>query len=300
MLRRFSLLDSPIRTCAILLLGYWSAGWLYANPEGGKATQGRAFLNSSGSELTIHTSDRAFINWQSFNIGVGETTRFVQPSSSSFVWNRINDSNPSQILGNLSANGYVVLQNSAGFYIGGEASITTHGLMLTTAPIPAPDLTGGGAWTFNALPPTAKILNYGQITVGSGSSAYLIANEIENHGDISAPQGTVGLFAGKEVLVSERSDGRGLSARVILPDGSVDNRGRILADGGTIAMHAKVVNQGGMLQANSVRTVNGVIELVASDALKLSESSSISAKGDATGTSPGGFAVLRGRTFQDA
>jgi hypothetical protein len=91
----------------------------------------------------------------------------------------------------------VVLQNSAGFYIGGEASITTHGLMLTTAPIPAPDLVGGGAWNFNALPPTAKILNYGQITVGTGGSAYLIANEIENHGDIAAPRARSAFLRGK-------------------------------------------------------------------------------------------------------
>jgi hypothetical protein len=172
--------------------------------------------------------------------------------------------------------------------------------MLTTAPIPVPDLASAGPWTFSALPPAAKIINFGQISVGN-SSAYLIANQVENHGTILAPQGNIGLYAGKEVLVSERSDGRGLSAKVTLPDGSVDNQGRLIADAGAIAMHAKVVNQGGVVQANSVRNLNGVIELVASDSLNLSENSSISTKGDASGTSPGGFAVLRsGGAFSDA
>src|SRR5262245_25774192 len=96
------------------------ASLLFANagmaaPSGATVSQGSATFSTQGSTLTIRTSDRAFINWQSFNIGVGETTRFLQPSSSSVVWNRINDPNPSQILGNLSANGLVVLQNTSGF-----------------------------------------------------------------------------------------------------------------------------------------------------------------------------------------
>src|SRR5262249_4997984 len=132
-----------------------------ASPVGATVMQGSAVLSSQGSQLTIRTSDRAFINWQSFNIGVGETTLFIQPSSSSLVWNKINDSNPSQILGNLSANGYVVLQNQSGFYIGGQASIAVHGLIMTTAPIPMPSLSGSGPWEFKAPPPTSRIINYG-------------------------------------------------------------------------------------------------------------------------------------------
>ena len=264
-----------------------------ANPIGGTVQHGRATFTSQGPQLTIRTSDRAFINWQSFNIGLGETTTFIQPSSSSLVWNRINDPNPSQILGNLNANGYVVLQNSSGFYIGGQAAITTHGLLLTTAPIQMPDLSSGGPWQFNAPPPTAKIINYGHINVGEGSSAFLISNEIENHGSISAPGGQIGLFAGKQVLLSERPDGRGLSARVRLPQGSVDNDGELIADAGTIEMRAEVVNQGGLLQANSVREHNGVIELIASDAINLGPNSVIQAHGDSQGVSSGGSVTLK-------
>jgi filamentous hemagglutinin family protein len=273
----------------------------YANPVGPTVQQGRATFTSQGPQLNIRTSDRAFINWQSFNIGVGETTTFLQPSSSSLVWNRINDSNPSQILGNLNANGYVVLQNSSGFYIGGQAAITTHGLLMTTVPIQVPDLSSGGPWQFNAPPPTAKIINYGHLDVGQGGSAFLISNEIENHGSISAPEGEIGLFAGKQVLLSQRPDGRGLSARVKLPQGSVSNDGQLVADAGTIAVHAQVVNQGGLVQANSVREANGVIELVASDSLNLGANSVIQAKGDSQGVSSGGKVALKsGGAFADS
>jgi len=271
-----------------------------AAPSGPTVTQGSASFASQGSQLTITTSDRAFINWQSFNIGPGETTTFVEPSALSVVWNQINNPNPSQILGTLNANGVVVLQNASGFYIGGQATISAPGLLMTTAPIRVPDLAGGGAWQFNALPPSARIINYGQINIGSGGSAFLIANDIENHGTISAPQGQIGLYAGKEVLVSERPDGRGLSAKVTLPEGSVDNSGRLTADAGAIVLQAQVVNQGGLIQANSARENNGVIELLASDAVNLGLNSLIQAQGEGQGASPGGNVLIKsGGQFSD-
>jgi filamentous hemagglutinin family protein len=282
---------------AILATGNFALG----NPQGGTVKQGTATFNSSGSQLTINTSAQAFISWQSFNIGAGETTTFVQPSSSSLVWNQINDSNPSQILGNLNANGYVVLQNQNGFYIGGQAAISAHGLVMTTSPIPMPDLSSGGPWAFTAPPPTASIVNYGQINIGGGGSAFLIAHDVQNHGTISAPGGNVGLYAGQEVLVSTRPDGRGLSAKVTLPAGSVDNTGKLIADGGTIAMQAQVVNQGGLVQADSVANVNGTIQLLASDSLNLGANSVISAKGSSQGKSSGGSVIVKSdNTFSDA
>lgn len=270
--------------------------WLpegHANPTGATLSQGTASFSTQGSHLTIQTSDQAVINWRSFNIGLGQTTTFLQPSSTSLVWNYINDPNPSQILGNLNANGYVVLQNPSGFYIGGQAAITAHGLIMSTAPVPMPDLISGGAWSFNSPPPSASIINYGQIKVGASGAAFLVAHNIENHGSITAPGGQIGLFAGKEVLISERPDGRGLSAKVTLPAGSVDNSGKIVADAGSISMHAQIVNQGGLVQANSVREVNGVIELVASDSVKLGTGSTITASGGSQGLSPGGDVMIK-------
>jgi filamentous hemagglutinin family protein len=270
------------------------------NPTGGKVLQGNANFSSSGSQLTITTSQNAFINWQTFNIAVGETTTFLQPSSSSVVWNQISDVSPSQILGSLNANGYVVLQNPNGFYIGGQAAITAHGLILTTSPLAMPDLSAGGPWDFGTPPPTAKIINYGQINVGGGGSAFLIANDVENNGTINAPGGNIGLYAGQQVLVSSRPDGRGLSANVTLPAGSVDNSGKLIADGGSIAMQAQVVNQGGLVQANTVANHNGVIELLASESVNLGANSQISAHGDSQGSSDGGSVTIRaGNTFSD-
>ena len=283
-----------------ITLGNLSGLRLAANPAGAVVTQGSAVVTSQGSQLTVQTSGNALINWRSFNIGAGETTTFIQPSASSVVWNRINDANPSQILGHLDANGLVVLQNSSGFYVGGQAAISTAGLIMTTSPMPPPDLAGGGAWQFNAPPPSAKIINYGQINSGTGGSMFLIADAVENHGTISAPGGNIGLYAGKEVMVSTQPDGRGLSAKVTLPEGSVDNTGHLIADAGTIALNAKVVNQSGVIQVNSIRERNGMIELLADDQLNLAASSVISANGDSQGASPGGTVTLKsGNQFND-
>jgi filamentous hemagglutinin family protein len=265
-----------------------------ANPVGGTVNQGKVTFSSQGSQFTINqSSGSAYINWQSFNIGAGETTTFLQPSSSSVVWNHINDPNASQILGNLNANGYVILQNQNGFFVGGQAVINTHGLLMTTAPIPMPDLSSGGPWDIKSPPPTASIINYGQINTDKGGSVFLISHDIQNHGTISAPEGNIGLYAGQEVLVSDRPDGRGLSARVTLPSGSIDNSGKLIADAGTIALNAQVVNQGGLIEANSVRDVNGTIELVASDSVNLGSSSVITAKGDSQGVSAGGSVTIK-------
>jgi filamentous hemagglutinin family protein len=284
-----------------VLLGQSSAPRVGANPVHATVTQGSASVTSRGPQLTVRTSGNAFINWNSFNIAAGETTTFVEPSSTSVVWNRINGSSPSQILGHLNANGYVILQNSAGFYVGGQAAIRAAGVIMTTASAVTPDISSGSMWQFNAPPPSAPIINYGQIGAGAGGPVFLIAHDVENHGSITAPGGNIGLCAGQQVMVSSRPDGRGLSATVTLPQGSVNNSGQLIADAGTIALRAQVVNQGGMIQANSIRAVNGVIEVVAGDDLTLGASSVIQANGGAQGASPGGRVTLQsGNTFSDA
>ena len=259
------------------LVGLLGTGLVEANPTGGTVSQGSAAISTAGSQLTVNqTSANAYINWASFNIGAGETTTFNQPTATSVAWNQINDANPSQILGNLNANGYVILQNQNGFSIGGAAVLNAHGLVMTTSPTPAPSLSSGGAWTFNAPPPSAKIINYGTINIAGGGSVFLIANTIENDGTISAPGGNVGLYAGEKVVVSTSPDGRGLSTSVALPQGLVDSQGHLVPNAGSIVANA-LINQNGLIQANSALNDNGTIELVAGDSINLGANSQINA-----------------------
>ena len=272
-----------------------------ANPTGLSVQSGTASLSINGSQLTVTAGNNAVLNWQSFNIASGETTIFSQPSAASIAWNHINDQNPSQIYGSLQANGVVVLLNSSGFYFGPNSFVSAAGLVVSTANY-GPPQNAGGAWVFNGPPPLASIVNFGQIKIGHGGDCFLIADQVVNHGDIEAPGGNIGLAAGQTVTLSERPDGRGMSMKVKLPQGAVDNYGNLIADGGTISLHASVVNQDGLIQANSVQNKNGVIELVASDQLNLGVDSKILAQGDnSIGGSAGGNVMLKSQnSFSDA
>jgi filamentous hemagglutinin family protein len=272
----------------------------YANPQGMTVVSGSAHTAQHGSTLQITTSQQAFLHWTSFNIAAGETTIFREPSASSIVFNNIGGANPTTIFGSLRANGIVVLENANGFYFGPNAFVKAGGLVVTTAAI-NPWASGGGAgWSFDGPPAATPIVNYGHLETASGGSLFLIGKQIENHGTIEAPGGTAALLAGQEVLLSERPDGLSLSVPVRLPAGSVDNQGRIVADAGQVLLQAQTVNNSGVVQANSVRQKNGVIEFYASDDIQLTGSSVIQANGGADGTSPGGNITIKsGGTFSD-
>ena len=278
-----------------------STAW--ANPQGLTVVSGTATPVGIGPQLTLNVSDRAVLNWSSFNIAPGETTRFQQPNATSIVWNQVLDANPSHLFGTLQANGIVVLANTAGFWFGPDSVVKAASFVATTAGGPPPGFESGGTWNLTITPPLASIVNYGHIEAAQGGSVFLVAEKIENHGVLMAPDGTLGLYAGKEVLVSERPDGRGLSASARLPEGSIDNQGKLIADAGTIALSARVVNQGGLIQANTLRENRGVIELLATEQLTLGPESKTLAAGSSDASSPssaGSVRLVSGGSYADS
>src|SRR5262245_50154721 len=103
-----------LATTALLPLGI---GFALAGPNGGTVVGGGATIQGQGtaSVTVTQTTPRAIINWQSFDIGKGEATRFNQPDSSSVALNRVTGGlGPSQIDGLLSANGRVFVINRDG------------------------------------------------------------------------------------------------------------------------------------------------------------------------------------------
>src|SRR5260370_266399 len=65
----------------------------FANPLGAQvpAGGGSAAVQGQGSALVTVTqsSNRAIINWNTFDIRPGETTRFIQPDASAIALNRV-------------------------------------------------------------------------------------------------------------------------------------------------------------------------------------------------------------------
>src|SRR6185436_1434552 len=170
-----------------------------AGPVGGTVVGGSATINNQGSaNVTVNQqSDKAIINWNLFNIGVGEKTTFVQPNTNSIVLNKVTGGlGPSQILGTLTANGKVFIVNRDGIIFGPGAVITTAGFLATTSDIKNEDFMAG---RFNfQIPgrPDASIVNMGTITATSGGFAALVAPGVRNSGTITASLGSIALGAG--------------------------------------------------------------------------------------------------------
>src|SRR5690348_9626409 len=71
-----------------------------ARPTGGAVVAGSASI-SQGSNVTAinQASQRAAVNWQSFDVGSQQRVTFNQPSSTAMTLNRVVGPNPSQIAG---------------------------------------------------------------------------------------------------------------------------------------------------------------------------------------------------------
>src|SRR5262245_57160100 len=272
---------------ALLPLGL---GFAIAGPKGGTVVGGSATISGQGSGNVVvdQWSNRAIINWNTFNIGTGETTRFNQPDSSSVVLNRVTGGlGPSMIAGMLTANGRVFLINRDGVLFGSNAVVNTAGFLATTSDIKNKDFMAG-RYNFN-IPgrPDASIVNNGNITAASGGFAALVAPGVRNTGTITATLGTVGLAAGNSftldfygdrlitLAVGDKIAGQVVDVQTRKPLRSlVENTGKLRANGGRVELTAaaarhvvdSVINTSGVIEAISVGQRGGTIVLSAATA----------------------------------
>jgi filamentous hemagglutinin family protein len=254
-----------------------------ANPTGPDVVGGQATVSGLGTaHVTIaQASQHAIINWQQFNIGQNEVTQFIQPNVQAIALNRIFDQNPSQIFGSLQANGTVILLNQNGVLFGPNAQINVGGLIASSLNLSSANFLAGH-YLFQGIGIEGPVKNLGVINA-SHSGVYLLAPNIENSGVITSPGGNIVLAAGAKAYLSHRPDGRGFLAELSNPLGQAVNLKDLIADGGNITMAGRVVNQAGLIRADSVRERNGKIELLASEAVTLQDGSRTLARGDSSG-----------------
>src|SRR5205807_1406232 len=187
---------------------------------------------------------------------------------------------PSVIEGTLTANGRVFLINRDGMLFGPNAVINTAGFLATTNDIKNADFMAG-RYNFG-IPgrPEASIVNQGHITATSGGFAALVAPGVRNSGTISATLGTVSLAAGNMFtldLYGDRLIQLGVNDQIAAQvrdvatgqplTALVSNEGRLKANGGRVELSAaaarqvvdSVINNKGVIEANSVGQRNGMI-----------------------------------------
>ena len=240
----------------------------YALPEGGQVAAGQAAITTAGSTMTIaQQTAQAIINWQNFGIGSGEAVHINQPNSQAMLLNRVIGSNPSEIFGQLTANGQVILVNPNGVFFRPGSSVDVGGLTASTLNIANEDfLKGQLRFAGDSQNP---VINAGSITAQNGY-VNLLAKEVVNEGIIAAQTGSVNLAAGSGMSLDYNGDGK---MTVAVTDGAyqsaVANKKLIQADGGLVVMTASgkdalmdsAVNNSGMIQANTLGDATGQISL---------------------------------------
>ncbi len=279
-----------------------------AQPTGGVVVGGTAAIAQTANHTTINqTSQRAAVNWQSFNVGAQQSVTFQQPNARAIALNTVTGPNPSQIAGRIDANGQVVLVNQSGvtFYKGSQ--VNTAGLMVSAASADPQAFMRGGNIVFDqAGHPNAQIINNGNITISGAGLASLVAPSVANAGTINARLGNVVLAGAKTATLDLYGDKlvtvNVTGAVTQAPDGGqalVTNTGVIRADGGSVRLTARAVDgvvtnlvtAGGKIQARTVGTHQGDISIDGVGG-SITITGDLDATGQAAGTTGGKIALL--------
>ena len=277
-----------------------------ANPTGGVVAAGSASINSSpGTVIVSQTSKTAIINWQTFSINSGELTKFIQPSSTSAVLNRVLGGQESIIDGTLSSNGQVYLINGNGILVGAGGMINTAGFTASTRDIADADfLKGNDHFTGSG---SGGVRNLGTINA-LGGDVILIGKTVDNEGTITAAGGTVGLAAADDVLITQTGSRHVFVQATATATSAAGQTG--VANGGTILataaelraangnIYALAINNSGTVRATTVTQQGGDIYLTADDGT-VQNSGTLNASATAAGGKGGTVAVITGKKAGD-
>ena len=130
-----------------------------AAPEHGTLVACAASIARPASLTTDirQSSARAVIDWGSFDVGITERVRFDQPVGGAAL-NRVTGGGGASLIdGTITANGTVIVQNTAGVVFGKDARVDVGSLIATVRSVEATgfmarrfDFGGGGGFVVNA------------------------------------------------------------------------------------------------------------------------------------------------------
>lgn len=236
-----------------------------ALPSGGHFVAGSGTVSANGTSVTVSQSTpRGIVDWNSFSIANGNRVAFDNGSGATL--SRVTGGNPSVILGALSATGSLYLINPQGIVVGPSGVVATGGrFVASTLDIDNTAFMAGGDLLLTGSS-KAPIVNLGNMGSTHGDVFLVAADEIDNYGSISAPQGTAELAVGQHVLLHDSSTSAQVSV-LVGSAGSVFNRGTIdaaqinleAADGNVFALSGNHE----AIRATGTATRDGHVWLVA-------------------------------------
>jgi filamentous hemagglutinin family protein len=245
----------------------------------------KAPVVTGNSMVVQQQSDKAVLNWQSFNIGAENSVHFDQPSATSVALNNIHQADPSRIFGTLTADGQIYLVNQSGFVFGKDSQVNTNALVATTLNISQEALQNGIVQTFDLTKNAALSANGPQAqgvqiiiekgaeirTSGSGGRIILAAPKITNEGSIESPDGQVILAGSKDKVYLQPAPAdsgvRGLLVEVGT-GGEVKNLGKIVAERGNASLIGFLVTQQGKVSTTTSVNLNGSVRLLAREGIQ--------------------------------
>jgi filamentous hemagglutinin family protein len=206
-----------------------------------------SFDTSIAGELHIRdVADGTVINWQNFDIGAGATTQFHQVSSSAWVLNRVSalDGMTTGIMGNLIANGGIIVLNPRGIVFGPDAIINAGKFVASGLRMSNTDFLDYVNGTISEMKFTSYYIDNGTVTnngaINAGEAIYLVGKNVTNTstGTLSCPGGAVVIAAGEGVKIVEPGSNVVVNTGMFPGMYTVTNAGTIDADGGSVILAA--------------------------------------------------------------
>lgn len=251
-------------------------------PTGWNVTSGSATFTQNGNVLNINqTTQQAIATATSFSVGANALVDVHQLNSSAALLVRVTGGDPSQIQGQIRADGALWLINQAGIMVGPGARIDVARFIASSLNISDSDFLANRL-NFRGTGTPGDVRNEGTINAASGGSIYLVGANVSNSGSLNAPGGEVLLAAGQTVQLVDTAT-PGVSVAITGTPGEVKNLGQITAEAGRIGLAAGLISNSGTINASSAVREGGRIFLRASGDIKTAASSNISANGTTGG-----------------
>jgi len=240
-----------------------------------------AFSVQDQHTLVVEAADRSIIHYKGFNVAEHETVRFVQPSSSAAVLNRVTGRGASEILGKIQSNGKVFLVNPDGVFFGKESEVNIGSLIASTLDIANEDFLAGKYEFFTPEGVTlGSITNLGTIIAQGDGSVALISQGVQNEGSILVQTGKVVFASAETVTLDFEGDG----SMQFAVDGAIEKAlieqaGTIHAQNGQVHLALGqvkdavrgVINIEGLEVGSTLVQENGIIRLISTSAITANE-----------------------------
>ncbi|WP_454632794.1 filamentous haemagglutinin family protein [Bradyrhizobium cenepequi] len=254
------------------------------------------FANSDRVNVDIKQREqRAILTWDSFNVGGRTDLRFDQQGNRDWVaLNRVLNANarPSQILGNIKADGSVYVINQNGIIFGGGSQVNVGALIASTAHITDNQFLNGGIYStklsdgsyqpsFMNAGGLIKVEAGAQINTHApqkaeqgGGFVLVLGTEVENAGSISTPKGQTQFAAGDHFILrpgygtdanqSSTTNGNEIVPLLNSPSagGLVRNSGVVFSQQGDITLAGRTIEQNGLLMSTTSVDTRGTIHLL--------------------------------------